>query len=39
MDGFQIIPQRPWYRPPLGVVLLALIVLAGVGAAVWAIVR
>ncbi|CAB4871279.1 unannotated protein [freshwater metagenome] len=38
MDGYQLVPQRPWWRPPLGVVLLAIIVLGLIGFVVWKVV-
>jgi hypothetical protein len=38
MDGSLLAPQRPWWRPPVGVVLLVIIALGIIGFAVWKIV-
>jgi len=36
MDGFQIAPQRPWWRPPPYVVILGALALLIIGGITWA---
>jgi hypothetical protein len=37
MDGFQIAPQRPWYRPPPYIVILGVLGLLIIGGIAWAV--